>query len=162
MLCLRDGAGDHGRLNDEHHLSLQRSPIPAVMSILPVGPPPCFRRAPAAHWLITLSKARRDGLSRFFDPLGETVRGPSPAVWRLRFATGHTPTERLQKHASVAAAATRTRTQRHFQKGEANRISNDRTAPCGRCVRRARGNRNRNGFKQGFRFNVKLVLNQII
>ena len=29
------------------------------------------------HWLITLSKARRDGLSRFFDPLGETVRGPS-------------------------------------------------------------------------------------
>ena len=28
------------------------------------------------HWLITLSKARPDGLSRFFDPLGETVRGP--------------------------------------------------------------------------------------
>ena len=37
MLCLRDGAGDHGRLNDEHHLSLQRSPTPAINSILPVA-----------------------------------------------------------------------------------------------------------------------------
>ena len=37
MLCLRDGAGDHDRHNRRLLLSLQRSPTPAINSILPVA-----------------------------------------------------------------------------------------------------------------------------
>ena len=82
MLCLRDGAGDHDRQIPNQLLSLQRSPTPAVMSILPVGPPPTFRvrrlSALAHHSLESLGEF----LSRFFDPLGETVRGPNWVLGR--------------------------------------------------------------------------------
>ena len=47
------------------------------------------------HWLITLSKARRDGLSRFFDPLGETVRGPITSYVYGFLHTQHTQISNL-------------------------------------------------------------------
>ena len=77
MLCLCDGAGDHDRQIPNQLLSLQRSPTPAVMSILPVGPPPCFRRAVSRALAHDSLESLGEFLSRFFDPLGETVRGPS-------------------------------------------------------------------------------------
>ena len=76
MLCLCDGAGDHDRQIPNQLLSLQRSPTPAVMSILPVGPPPCFRRAVSRALAHDSLESLGGFLSRFFDPLGETVRGP--------------------------------------------------------------------------------------
>ena len=77
MLCLCDGAGDHDRQIPNQLLSLQRSPTPAVMSILPVGPPPCSRRAVSRALAHHSLESLGEFLSRFFDPLGETVRGPS-------------------------------------------------------------------------------------
>ena len=77
MLCLCDGAGDHDRQIPNQLLSLQRSPTPAVMSILPVGPPPCFRRAVSRALAHDSLESLGEFLSRFFDPLGETVRGPT-------------------------------------------------------------------------------------
>ena len=59
MLCLCDGAGDHDRQIPNQLLSLQRSPTPAVMSILPVGPPPCSRRAVSRRVGSSLSRKPR-------------------------------------------------------------------------------------------------------
>ena len=82
MLCLRDGAGDHDRQIPNQLLSLQRSPTPAVMSILPVGPPTVSGAEgsqPLAHHSL---ESLGEFLSRFFDPLGETVRGPNWVLGR--------------------------------------------------------------------------------
>ena len=80
-LCLRDGAGDHDRLNEEHHLSLQRSPFqPSCQSCrlaLHRGRKPLS----APHWLID---SRTGGGGGF-----------SPIVW-LSYRTGRGP--RLARH----------------------------------------------------------------
>ena len=80
MLCLCDGAGDHDRQIPNQLLSLQRSPTPAVMSILPVGPPPWVRRALSRRVGSSLSRKPR----RVFVPVFRPARRDRAGAYRKR------------------------------------------------------------------------------
>ena len=72
MLCLRDGAGDHGRLIEEHHLSLQRSPINSIRWLALHRESCTGLQRP--HWLITLESSARWFVPGVFDPLARRDR----------------------------------------------------------------------------------------